>query len=667
MNFYDIVLNALKSDERFFTDTGELLRNAVYEAAMQMDSKLIKSLYNNEETRNRFFTDVDGISVFDKVDFGWVINNREFLPDSYTRYKNKIGLANSKGEYISASNDVELVFPYKDCVLEGGQTKEDQKRSEIFYNETLAPYEIDRLLYPKVLTNAKKYTIDGVQENLNHIDDTDNLVIKGNNLLALSSLLPKYKGKIKCIYIDIPYNTGSDSFGYNDNFNHSTWLTFIKNRLNLAKKLLSKNGCIFIQCDDNEQAYLKVLSDEIFGRDNFVNCIAVKMSEATGVKMSHANIRFPKLKEYILFYKSNDFFAFEEIDKYVTLEWDKENNIFLENLTQNMRNEIISISEKPAKTQDDIQYVSDILKNVKKVSLNTKIKELKISDSDLNNWLFKNSYRIIKTCGASSLYNLVKKMKKFPDQDIACALSKENKLFFFITDFNPNATDPRLRVIFADENIYKNPCDFWQDIKTTGAISNEGSVQLLNGKKPEKILHRILKMTTKPNDIVLDFFSGSGTTGAVAHKMGRRYIMCEQLDSHISKQIERLNNVISGDTTGISNLVNWNGGGSFVYCELAKLNQNFVDAIEKATTDEELTNLYSAILETGFISYKITPKNIDVNADDFTSLSINDKKKLLMDLIDKNQLYINLCDMDDEICGVSESDKAFTKSFYGEV
>ena len=332
-----------------------------------------------------------------------------------------------------------------------------------------------------------------------------------------------------------------------------------------------------------------------------------------------------------------------------------------------MRNEIISISEKPAKTQDDIQYVSDILKNVKKVSLNTKIKELKISDSDLNNWLFKNSYRIIKTCGASSLYNLVKKMKKFPDQDIACALSKENKLFFFITDFNPNATDPRLRVIFADENIYKNPCDFWQDIKTTGAISNEGSVQLLNGKKPEKILHRILKMTTKPNDIVLDFFSGSGTTGAVAHKMGRRYIMCEQLDSHISKQIERLNNVINGDTTGISNLVNWNGGGSFVYCELAKLNQNFVDAIEKATTDEELTNLYSAILETGFISYKITPKNIDVNADDFTSLSINDKKKLLMDLIDKNQLYINLCDMDDEICGVSESDKAFTKSFYGEI
>ena len=166
MNFYNEVLDVLKSDERFFSDDGQLLRNAVYEAAMQMDTKLIKALYANEETRKHFFTDVDGIAVFDKVGFGWVINNREFLPDSYTRYKNKIGLVNNKGEYISASNDVELVFPYKDCVLEGGQTKEDQKRSEIFYNETLAPDEVDRLLYPKVLVNAVRHSINNEDELL---------------------------------------------------------------------------------------------------------------------------------------------------------------------------------------------------------------------------------------------------------------------------------------------------------------------------------------------------------------------------------------------------------------------------------------------------------------------------------------------------------------------
>ena len=201
-NFFDTVIGVLKQDERFFSAEGELLRNAVYEAAMKMDSALLKLLYNNEVTRERFFTDVEGISVFDKVGFGWVINNRQFLPDSYTRYKNKIGLVNGNGDYISTSNDVELVFPYKDCVLEGGQTKEDQKRSEIFYNETLAPDEVDRLLYPKVLTKAKRYTANGITA-ADSISDTDNLIIKGNNLLVLASLLKAFEGKIRCIYIDI--------------------------------------------------------------------------------------------------------------------------------------------------------------------------------------------------------------------------------------------------------------------------------------------------------------------------------------------------------------------------------------------------------------------------------------------------------------------------------
>lgn len=193
-NFFDTVVEVLKQDQRFFTEDGVLLRNAVYEAAMKMDTALIKLLFSNETTKERFFTDVDGIAVFDKVGFGWVINNREFLPDSYTRFKNKIGLVGDNGDYISTSNDVELVFPYKDCILEGGQTKEDQKRSEIFYNETLAPDEVDRLLYPKVLTNAKRYTADGVQA-ITRISTDDNLIIKGNNLLSLSLLLSKYEKK----------------------------------------------------------------------------------------------------------------------------------------------------------------------------------------------------------------------------------------------------------------------------------------------------------------------------------------------------------------------------------------------------------------------------------------------------------------------------------------
>lgn len=208
--------------------------------------------------------------------------------------------------------------------------------------------------------------------------------------------------------------------------------------------------------------------------------------------------------------------------------------------------------------------------------------------------------------------------------------------------------------------------NIWTDTPYEG-IAKEGDVKLKGGKKPEKLIRRIIEMSTNEGDIVLDYHLGSGTTCAVAHKLGRKYIGVEQLDGQIEKILHRLPTVINGDKSGISKSVNWQGGGSFVYCELAKLNQNFVDAIEKATTNEELTKLYADILETGFISYKVNPKDIDVNSDEYIKLSIGDKKRLLMELLDKNQLYVNYCDMDDETFGVSEEDKAFTRSFYGEV
>lgn len=195
-NFFETLVDVLKADERLFSQDGsELLRNKVYELAMAMDAGLLALLLGNEETKKRFFTDVNGTLVFDKMAFGWVVNNRQFLPDSYTCFKNRIGLADGNGSLLSASNDVVLLFPHKDCVLEGGQTKEDQKRDEIFYNETLAPDEVDRLLYPKVLVKATKYEYAGdydltglpVINAKSHVavsavtqfTDNDNLVLKG--------------------------------------------------------------------------------------------------------------------------------------------------------------------------------------------------------------------------------------------------------------------------------------------------------------------------------------------------------------------------------------------------------------------------------------------------------------------------------------------------------
>lgn len=174
-------------------------------------------------------------------------------------------------------------------------------------------------------------------------------------------------------------------------------------------------------------------------------------------------------------------------------------------------------------------------------------------------------------------------------------------------------------------------------------------------------------MSTDENDIVLDFFMGSATTQAVAMKMNRRFIGFEQMDYIETVSMPRLIKVMQGEQTGISKDVSWHGGGSFVYCELAKLNQKYVDDIQAASTDAEIVTIWQDMLKTGFISCKVNPKDIDLGDADFTELSLSDKKRFLMEMLDKNQLYVNYCDMEDETFAISEEDKAFTKSFYGEV
>lgn len=259
----------LRMDSRFCTEDGHLLKNNVVEAALALDPKLLHYLLADEKLKKQFFSEVDGVLVFDKVKFQRFVMNKQFLPDSYTAFKNKVGLTNENGEFLSESREVVLSWPYKDCMLEGGQTKEDAKRQEIFWNETLAPDEINRLTEPKALCHFLRYDSKGEHE-ATELRPDDNLIIKGNNLLALYSLRERFRNSVKLIYIDPPYNTGNDSFGYNDSFNHSTWLTFMKNRLEVAKELLRNDGVLFIHIDDIEEAYLKVLADEVFGRNNFV-------------------------------------------------------------------------------------------------------------------------------------------------------------------------------------------------------------------------------------------------------------------------------------------------------------------------------------------------------------------------------------------------------------
>lgn len=636
-DFYQNVLDVLKQDSRFFTENGELLRNAVYEAAMKMDSALIKMLYENETTKSRFFTVVDDIAVFDKIGFGWVINNREFLPDSFTRYKNKIGLVDSKGDFISSSNDVVLSFPYKDCVLEGGQTKEDQKRAEIFYNETLAPDEVDRLLYPKVFSNAKRYTKEGVEENV-VFDENDNLIIKGNNLLVISSLLKVFTKKISCIYIDPPYyfvkNKPADAFKYNSNFKLSSWLVFVKNRLSIAKELLKDDGIILCHIGEDGVHYLKMLMIEVFGAENFVETFIWKNTDNPDSlsKKSRSSV------EYIICFEKKQ----DSSKEYIGKQTENGDAPLLN--SGNSIHELLfpkgsirfNISDgfydcsKPDRVEILTPFNVVNGTNDREIVLKG---EFKWGQSMLNEEIAKGTYFIVKSNKFSVRFQRAEATNMAPEK-------------------------------FIEEDYLS---------KAIGVGTNEDAsshLKMMNidfsYSKPESVVAFFLKAVTKENDLILDFFLGSGTTAAVAHKMGRRYIGVDQMDYIESVAVERLKKVINGENGGISQMVNWQGGGSFIYCELAQLNQRFVDTILSAENDKQLAEIWLDMEKSGFISCYVNPKDINPDAEDFKSLSFEDKKRLLLALLDKNMLYVNYCDIDDETYAVSDEDKAFTRSFYKE-
>ena len=654
-NFFDTVVEILKADDRFFTAEGELLRNAVYEAAMKMDANLIRILLANEETRTRFFTDVDGVKVFDKTGFAWVINNRQFLPDSYTRFKNKIGLTDEMGDLLSTSGRVELVFPYKDCVLEGGQTKEDQRRQEIFYNGSLAKDEVDRLLYPKVFASAYKYSADGKQQATEYCEN-DNLIIRGNNLLSLASILRRFEGRVKCIYIDPPYNTGDDGFGYNDHFNHSTWLTFMKNRLELAKKLLRKDGAIFVQIDHHELGYINVLMDEIFGIENKVQIIAVKTASPAGFKT--VNPGPIDVTEYILFYtKSKPSFRFKK--GYVPVGYNKNYNLVLTRAEDVKDWTFTPIKEAVIK---DAGFASE-REAKKQYGSAWKV----ILDHLIEEYAFNHAENVVSIRDPHKPTDTVKRlMEQSKTVDYVLEYKREDETAAYIYHGGALAFySNKMQEVDGELTVTELLSDFWSHISWAG-IAREGGVKLKNGKKPEKLLKQIFDITTEPGDIVLDYHLGSGTTCAVAHKMGLQYIGCEQLDYGENDVLARLQNVINGDTTGISKAVNWQGGGSFVYCELAKLNQAVAEEIETAADDDNLVAIYERMIASGFISYKVNPASIAAAADDFAALSLDDKKRFLMEILDKNLLYVNYCDIDDEEFGISDADKAFTRSFYRE-
>ena len=621
----------LASDSQYTGEDGNLLKNKIVEAALQLKPEFIKLLLSNEKLKNNFFTEVESILIFDKVKFQKFVSNKRFLPDSYTSFKNKIGLVGDEGDFLAESKEVVLSWPYKDCVLEGGQTKEDAKRNEVFWNEILAPDEINRLTEPKALTNFIKYDSEG-EHKLDSISKDDNLIIKGNNLLALHSLKEKYAGQVKLIYIDPPYNTGGDGFGYNDTFNHSAWLTFMKNRLEAAHDLLDEKGTIWISIDSNESHYLKVLADSIFHRENFIEEVIWQRAFAP------VNLKktFSKSHDSILVYAKD----LATLNSLYGLERTAETD---------------SRYKNPDNDPRGIWTSGDL-------SVGPAIKE-KIYP--------------IKTPKGREI---------FPPEGRCWVLTKE-RFDEFIADnriwFGEDGNNvPRIKRFLSEVKDTVTPMSLWlrsevgdnQDAKRE--VKQLANTELFETPKPEKLIQRILQLGTKENDLVLDFFAGSGTTAAVAHKMKRRIITIEQMDYINTVTIERFKKVIGKkvkegmfeklefDEGGISKDVNWRGGGSFVYCELAKSNQKFIDQIQIAATKDELQIIWQSIQKTGFLSWKVNPKEINNKTSDFIELDIAEMKRFLIEVLDKNLLYVPYSEIDNNEFGISDEDKRLNKIFY---
>lgn len=636
LHLYHILENVLRMEEQFCTTDGQLIKNSIVEAALSLQPKLIKLLLDNEELSANFFSDVEGVKVFDKVKFQRFVMNKSFLADSYTAYKNKIGLTDEDGRFLSESCEVVLSWPYKDCMLEGGQTKEDVKRDEIFWSETLAPDEITRLTEPKAFTGFKRYDKDG-EHKVENLLLTDNIIIKGNNLLALYSLREKYKGRIKLIYIDPPYyfkkTTATDQFKYNSNFHLSTWLTFLKDRLSVAKSLLCTGGTIWISISEDGMHYLKLVADSIFDKDCFVGTIPRR----TRSGKSDVPFNFSQDFDWLLVYTNvgedvdvmgrNVERTYYESDDYPGQPW-RLADLTKQTTAKERPNSFFTMVDP--KTGKEYPASEKRTWNVSKDTFREYY--------DRGEIIFPDDYDFL---------NITKPYaRKFKKDD-----DKKGKLSSIISDFQIQGF---LKALLYD---CKNE-------KGNDEIDYLFGRDEFDYAKPEELVKTIIEATTQEGDIVMDFFSGSGTTIAVAHKMNRQYIGVEQMDYINTLDIPRLKDVINGEQGGISKSINWQGGGSFVYCELAKANGEFVEKIQAATTTEALKSIWTKMKETGYLNYKINIATIDANAADFEALSLDDQKRFLIECLDKNLLYIPFSDIDSEEYAISDEDKRLTKEFY---
>jgi len=650
----------LKTEPSFYdSESGELNYTKVKDSADRIDEKLISLLADNKDLKAKFFTKIKDVYVFNIQDFKFFLDESK-VDNSYTQYENKIGLSDNNG-LLENRSEVVLDFPFKDCVLEGGQSTEEGtdtyfeysekngkyeekngKRNEVFFNQVLAHDEIDRLYDRKALLNWKRFTKDSKKdgEAVKEIKRDkrgliqENLIIKGNNLLALHSLKSEFAGKIKLIYIDPPYNppSSNNTFTYNNNFNHSTWLTFMKNRIEIAQDLLTNDGAMIIAIDENEQAYLGVLIDEMFkGYENHCVTIVHNPRGVQGTNFSYTHeyafFIFPKGTKTV----KNRKIADEDISFSNLRNWGSESerkdakNCFYPVLVDKCTKQIIDFGE----VCDDKFHPKINIHNGDFVEVYPIDKE-----GVERKWRYARQ-------SVEEVKELLAVVEKDGVYDIQIGKDfGQYRTVWIDKRYDANEYGTKLVKDLVPESNFSFPKSLWNVYDAIYAVVQDDK-----------------------NAIVLDYHAGSGTTGhAVLNlneedKGNRKFILIEQMDYIKTVTAPRIKEVLKRNKSD----------DSFIYCELAKWNEKAKEEIQNAKDLPALVKLFDTLYERYSLNYNVKIKDFKekiLKEEEFKKLTLAQQKKMFLTMLDLNQMYVNESEMSDKKYGISSEDQKLTKVFY---
>lgn len=618
---------------------GKLNRTLLKEDIRSYNEELIEILLKDEIFKNRFTLKISGTTILKTETLVGVLEFKDYMPDNFTKYANEIGIY-IDGKNIMKSPEIVLNFPYKDAYLTAGMTKEDVEKiggkiinelnkkiesDEVFLNEVIAADDIAALKEPKALKNVKKYTVENPEGiPVGTFNDNDNLIIKGNNLIALHSIKKRFYKSIKGIFIDPPYffykHKSNDSFRYNSNFKLSTWLTFMKNRLEVAKELLSDDGIIAVVVGVDGYAHLKLLMDEIFevnlDHKRYIGTITWRKTD------NQSNIGdFANVIDYILLYRKNSKTKLNRLP--LTEKAIKEYSYTDKNGEKYRRSNILDL------TRGRYTY------------------EITTPDGDklYGPWMITKE----------EFNELVKNDEiHWPEKGKQIPYGK----------------------IYLKDSLEKGQItsDFWDSSYGTNQRSADEIKELFGSRvfeyaKPEKLVQNVISLISNKNDIILDFFMGTATTMAVAMKMGRRFIGIEQMDYIETISKERLIKVIKGDLGGISESVNWNAeeakkqGASFIYAELMEQNQKFVTQIENANSIEEVWEVFDKMRDIADFRFQV--KLDKLSRDNIPSdITLVQLQTLMINALKSSSLYVNASETEDPDIDLSPTDREFNKNFY---